>query len=142
MHDDVGPREALTALCRGGGRGRFRNEGHGRTLRYDSPAVPSVSTSSSRVIYDALEACSIRLISALPETWLVHLVRMAEEDHEMILVRLAKEEEGVKGIASCAQLYRIPLLCNLDRLPPTSAVVIDAPLEIVNAAAVRSGSLP
>src|SRR3989442_2716356 len=61
---------------------------------------------------------------------------MADEDPEMILVRLAKEEEGVgvsagahlagvpsamlmqnhgflasvNGIVSCAQLYRIPLL--------------------------------
>jgi sulfopyruvate decarboxylase subunit alpha len=95
-----------------------------------------VSTPNSRVIYDALKASGIRLMSALPETWLVHLIRMAEEDSEMILVRLAKEEEGVgvsagahlagvrsamlmqnhgflaaiNGIVSCAQLYRIPLL--------------------------------
>jgi len=64
------------------------------------------------------------------------MIRMADEDPEMILVRLAKEEEGVgisagahlagvrsamlmqnhgflasiNGIVSCAQLYRIPLL--------------------------------
>src|SRR6478672_9194817 len=95
-----------------------------------------VSTTNSRTIYDALKACGVRLLSALPETWLVHLIRMAEEDPEMMLVRLAKEEEGVgisagahlagvksamlmqnhgllasvNGIVSCAQLYRIPLL--------------------------------
>lgn len=95
-----------------------------------------VSTTNSRLIYDALKACGIRLISALPETWLVHLIRMADDDPEMVLVRLAKEEEGVgisagahlagmksamlmqnhgflasiNGIVSCAQLYRIPLL--------------------------------
>lgn len=95
-----------------------------------------VSTTHSRLIYDALKAAGIRLMSALPETWLVHLIRMAEEDPDMILVRLAKEEEGVgisagahlagmksamlmqnhgflasiNGIVSCAQLYRIPLL--------------------------------
>src|SRR2546427_11970042 len=95
-----------------------------------------VSPASSRLIYDALKASGIRLMSALPETWLVHLVRMADEDPDMILVRLAKEEEGVgisagahlagvksamlmqnhgllasiNGIVSCAQLYRIPLL--------------------------------
>jgi len=88
------------------------------------------------LIYDALKASDVRLLSALPETWLVHLVRMAEEDPDMTLVRLAKEEEGVgisagahlagvksamlmqnhgflasiNGIVSCAQLYRIPLL--------------------------------
>jgi sulfopyruvate decarboxylase subunit alpha len=95
-----------------------------------------VSTTNSRAIYEALKASGIRLLSALPETWLVHLIRMAEDDPEMILVRLAKEEEGVgisagahlagvksamlmqnhgflasiNGIVSCAQLYRIPLL--------------------------------
>src|SRR5918994_5960451 len=95
-----------------------------------------VSAVNSQIVYDALKACGIRLISALPETWLVHLIRMAEEDPEMILVRLAKEEEGVgisagahfaglrsallmqnhgflqsiNGIVSLAQLYKIPLL--------------------------------
>jgi sulfopyruvate decarboxylase subunit alpha len=98
--------------------------------------VSPVSTTNSRLIFDALKACGIRLMSALPETWLVHLIRMADEDPDMILVRLAKEEEGVgisagahlagvksamlmqnhgllasiNGIVSCAQLYRIPLL--------------------------------
>ena len=95
-----------------------------------------VSVTNSVVIYDALKAAGVRLVSALPETWLVHLIRMAEEDPEMILTRLAKEEEavgistgahfaGVKsallmqnhgflasvnGIVSLALLYKIPLL--------------------------------
>jgi sulfopyruvate decarboxylase subunit alpha len=95
-----------------------------------------VSMTNSQVVYDALKACGVRLLSVLPETWLVHLVTLAEEDPEMILVRLAKEEEGVgisagahlagvrsamlmqnhgllasiNGIVSLAQLYRIPLL--------------------------------
>ena len=95
-----------------------------------------VSVGSSDLIYRALKACGVRIVSALPETWLVHLIRMAEDDAEMTLVRLAKEEEGVgisagahlagvksamlmqnhgflasvNGIVSCAQLYRIPLL--------------------------------
>ena len=95
-----------------------------------------VSPTNSRLIYDALKGCGVRLLSALPETWLVHLVRMADDDPDMILVRLAKEEEGVgisagahlagvksamlmqnhgflasiNGVVSCAQLYRIPLL--------------------------------
>src|SRR5947207_5410969 len=95
-----------------------------------------VSAANSQTVYDALKACGVRLMSALPETWLVHLIRLAEDDPEMTLVRLAKEEEGVgisagahlagvksamlmqnhgflasiNGIVSCAQLYRIPLL--------------------------------
>jgi sulfopyruvate decarboxylase subunit alpha len=98
--------------------------------------VSPVSSASSRIIYDALKGTGVRLMSALPETWLVHLIRMAEDDPEMTLVRLAKEEEGVgisagahlagvksamlmqnhgflasiNGIVSCAQLYHIPLL--------------------------------
>src|SRR6202161_3613786 len=95
-----------------------------------------VSSASSKAIFDALKKCDVRLMSALPETWLVHLIRMADDDPEMILVRLAKEEEGVgisagahfagvksamlmqnhgflasiNGIVSFAHLYRIPLL--------------------------------
>ena len=95
-----------------------------------------VSVSSSRLIFAALKSAGVRMVSALPETWLVHLIRMAEDDPDVTLVRLAKEEEGVgisagahlagvksamlmqnhgflasvNGIVSCAQLYRIPLL--------------------------------
>ena len=102
----------------------------------DKLASLPVSLANSRVVYDALKNCGVGLISALPETWLVHLIRMADEDPAMILVRLAKEEEGVglsagahfagvksamlmqnhgflasvNGIVSFAQLYRIPLL--------------------------------
>lgn len=95
-----------------------------------------VSLAGSRLIYDSLKASGVRIVSALPETWLMHLIRMAEDDAEMTLVRLAREEEGVgisigahlagvrsamlmqnhgflasvNGIVSAAQLYRIPLL--------------------------------
>lgn len=95
-----------------------------------------VSVNNSRLIYEALKACDVKIISALPETWLVHLIRMAEEDPAMKLVRLAKEEEGVgisagahlaginsamlmqnhgflasiNGIVSLALLYKIPLM--------------------------------
>src|ERR1700745_3262057 len=95
-----------------------------------------VSTTNSKLIYQCLKDIGVRIVSALPETWLVHLIRMSEDDPEMTLVRLAKEEEGVgisagahlagvrsamlmqnhgflasiNGIVSCAQLYRIPLL--------------------------------
>jgi sulfopyruvate decarboxylase subunit alpha len=95
-----------------------------------------VSVTNSRLIYDALKECDIHLLSALPETWLVHLIRMADDDPGMILVRLAKEEEGVgvsagahfagvksamlmqnhgflasiNAVVSFAHLYKIPLL--------------------------------
>jgi sulfopyruvate decarboxylase subunit alpha len=95
-----------------------------------------VSESNSKILYQALKASDVRLMSALPETWLVHLIRMAEDDPGMTLVRLAKEEEGVgismgahlaglktamlmqnhgffaaiNGIISGAMLYKIPLL--------------------------------
>src|SRR2546423_6873960 len=60
-----------------------------------------VSVTNSRLIYDALKACDVKIMSALPETWLVPLIRMADEDPDMTLVRLAKEEEGV-GISAGA----------------------------------------
>jgi sulfopyruvate decarboxylase subunit alpha len=62
-----------------------------------------VSLANSQLIYDALKACDVRLISALPETWLVHLIRLAEDDPDMTLVRIAKEEEAV-GISTGAHL--------------------------------------
>jgi len=95
-----------------------------------------VSAANSLVVFDALKANGVRLMSALPETWLVHLIRLADDDPDVTLVRLAKEEEGVgismgahlagvksamlmqnhgflaaiNGIVSGAQLFRIPLL--------------------------------
>lgn len=95
-----------------------------------------VSEKHSQLIYDALKRCGITLMSALPETVLLHLVRIADDDPDMILVRVAREEEAVgisagghlagarsallmqnhgllaavNGIVSLAQLYRIPLL--------------------------------
>jgi len=62
-----------------------------------------VSVTNSKLIYDALKACDVKIISALPETWLVHLIRMADEDPDMILVRIAKEEEAI-GISAGAHL--------------------------------------
>jgi sulfopyruvate decarboxylase subunit alpha len=62
-----------------------------------------VSVTNSRLIYEALKACDIKIVSALPETWLVHLLRMADEDPDMTLVRVAKEEESI-GISAGAHL--------------------------------------
>ena len=62
-----------------------------------------VSVANSQVIYDALKACDVKIISALPETWLLHLIRMADDDPEVTLVRVAKEEEAI-GISAGAHL--------------------------------------
>jgi len=69
-----------------------------------------VSVTSSQRIYDALKACDVRIISALPETWLVHLIRLADEDPEMTLVRIAKEEEAI-GISAGAHLAGVNSAC-------------------------------
>ena len=122
-----GKREVIAFAARNcAGAAREQNE---------SKHMP-VSLTNSKLIYEALKECDVRLLSALPETWLVHLIRMTDEDPEMILVRLAKEEEGVgisagahfagvksamlmqnhgflasiNGIVSFAHLYKIPLL--------------------------------
>ena len=62
-----------------------------------------VSLKNSKLIYEGLKAGGVRLVSALPETWLVHLIRMADDDPEMTLVRVAKEEEAI-GISAGAHL--------------------------------------
>src|SRR5689334_8174447 len=62
-----------------------------------------VSIQNSKIIYDALTRSGVRIISALPETWLVHLINMADEDPEMTLVRIAREEEAI-GISAGAHL--------------------------------------
>lgn len=95
-----------------------------------------VSVRSSELIHAALRDCGVEVVTALPETWLVHLIRLAEDDPAMVLLRLAKEEEGigvaagahfagkktatlmqnhgflqsVNGIVSLSQLYDVPLL--------------------------------
>ena len=95
-----------------------------------------VSLTHSQIVFDGLKGAGVRVMSALPETWLVHLIRLADDDPTTILVRLAKEEEGVgisagahlagvksamlmqnhgflasiNGIVSLAHLYKIPLL--------------------------------
>lgn len=96
----------------------------------------AVSEQNSKIVFEALKAAGVRIISALPETWLVHLIRMADDDPDVTLVRLAKEEEGIgismgahfagapsamlmqnhgllqsiNGLVSGAMLYKMPLL--------------------------------
>jgi sulfopyruvate decarboxylase subunit alpha len=62
-----------------------------------------VSEKNSRLVYNALKGSGVKLISALPETWLVHLINMAEADPDTTLVRLTREEEGI-GISAGAHL--------------------------------------
>jgi len=96
----------------------------------------TVSRDNSLAVYEGIKAAGIRFVSALPETWLVYLLQLAEDDPEMCLVEVAKEEEAIgiaagahfagtpnallmqnhgflasiNGIVSLALLYRIPLL--------------------------------
>jgi sulfopyruvate decarboxylase subunit alpha len=96
----------------------------------------TVSRDNSKMVYDGIKAAGIRFVSALPETWLVYLLQLAEDDPEMCLVEVAKEEEAIgiaagayfagkpnallmqnhgflasiNGIVSLALLYRVPLL--------------------------------
>jgi sulfopyruvate decarboxylase subunit alpha len=96
----------------------------------------TVSRDNSKAVYEGIKAAGIRFISALPETWLVYLLQLAEDDPEMTLVEVAKEEEAIgiaagayfagkpnallmqnhgflasiNGIVSLAMLYRVPLV--------------------------------
>ena len=95
----------------------------------------TVSLDNSKAVYQGIKDSGVHFITALPETWLVYLLQLAEEDPEMRLVEVAKEEEAVgiaagahfagtphillmqnhgflaaiNGIVSLAMLYRIPL---------------------------------
>ena len=95
----------------------------------------TVSLDNSKAIYQGIVDSGVRSLSALPETWLLYLLQMADDDPEMNLVEVAKEEEAVgiaagayfagephimllqnhgflasiNGLVSLAQLYHIPL---------------------------------
>ena len=95
----------------------------------------TVSLDNSKAVYQGIKAAGIHSLSALPETWLVYLLQMADDDPHMQLVEVAKEEEAIgiaagayfagekhallmqnhgflaaiNGIVSLAQLYHIPL---------------------------------
>jgi sulfopyruvate decarboxylase subunit alpha len=95
----------------------------------------TVSRENSLAVYKGIKDAGIRYVSALPETWLVYLLQLAEDDPEMTLVEVAKEEEAVgiaagayfagkphallmqnhgflaaiNGVVSLAMLYRVPL---------------------------------
>jgi sulfopyruvate decarboxylase subunit alpha len=67
-----------------------------------SASVP-VSVENSRIIYNGLKRSGVKIVSALPETWLVHLINMADADPDTTLVRLTREEEAI-GISAGAHL--------------------------------------
>ena len=95
----------------------------------------TVSLDNSKAVYQGIKDAGIKYVSALPETWLVYLLQMAEDDPNMTLVEVAKEEEAIgiaagayfagepnlllmqnhgflaaiNGIVSLAQLYSVPL---------------------------------
>ncbi|MBX5450237.1 thiamine pyrophosphate-binding protein [Thermogemmatispora sp.] len=66
-----------------------------------------VSLAGARRVYAALKACGIKLVSTLPETWLVPLLHLIEADQEMRLVQVAREEESI-GIAAGAYFAGVP----------------------------------
>ena len=95
----------------------------------------TVSYENSKAVFEGIRAAGIRSVSALPETWLGLLLQRIEEEPDMMLIQVAKEEEAVgiaagayfagtphlmlmqnhgflaaiNGIVSLAQLYHVPL---------------------------------
>src|SRR5678810_921154 len=61
----------------------------------------TVSYENSKVIFQGLKAAGITSLSALPETWLGLLLQQAENDPDVRLIQVAKEEEAI-GIAAGA----------------------------------------
>ncbi len=94
-----------------------------------------VSYENSKIIFEGIKSAGIKSISALPETWLGLLLQRAEDDPDVELIQVAKEEEAIgiaagayfagdphvllmqnhgflaaiNGVVSLAQLYGIPL---------------------------------
>ena len=95
----------------------------------------TVSYDNSKAVFEGIKDAGIRSVSALPETWLGLLLQRAEDDPDVSLIQVAREEEAVgiaagayfagephvmlmqnhgflaaiNGIVSLAQLYHIPL---------------------------------
>ncbi|MGQ0604057.1 MAG: thiamine pyrophosphate-binding protein [Anaerolineales bacterium] len=95
----------------------------------------TVSRENSLAVYKGIKESGVRFLSALPETWLIYLLQLADDDPDMTLVEVAKEEEAIgiaagayfagkphillmqnhgflaamNGIVSLAMLYRVPL---------------------------------
>lgn len=95
----------------------------------------TVSRDNSLAVYRGIKDAGVRFLSALPETWLIYLLQLADDDPDMTLVEVAKEEEAIgiaagayfagqpnillmqnhgflaalNGVVSLAMLYRIPL---------------------------------
>jgi sulfopyruvate decarboxylase subunit alpha len=95
----------------------------------------TVSYDNSKAVFEGIKAAGIRSVSALPETWLGLLLQRCEDDPDIDLIQVAKEEEAIgiaagahfagephlllmqnhgflaaiNGIVSLAQLYNIPL---------------------------------
>jgi sulfopyruvate decarboxylase subunit alpha len=96
----------------------------------------TVSLDNSKAVYAGIKSAGVRFMSAVPETWLVYLLQMAENDPEMTLIEVAREEEAIgiaagahfagkpnlvlmqnhgflasiNGIVSLSLLYRVPLV--------------------------------
>ncbi len=69
----------------------------------------TVSYENSKIIFDGIRAAGIRSVSALPETWLGLLLQRAEDDPEVDLIQVAKEEESI-GVAAGAYFAGVPHL--------------------------------
>jgi sulfopyruvate decarboxylase subunit alpha len=95
----------------------------------------TVSYEKSRIVFDGIKAAGIKSVSALPETWLGLLLQRIEDDPDIALIQVAREEEAIgvaagawfagvphallmqnhgflaaiNGIVSLAQLYQVPL---------------------------------
>ncbi len=67
----------------------------------------TVSRDNSLAVYEGIKATGVRLLTTLPETWLLYLLQLAEDDPVMCLIEVAKEEEAI-GIASGAYFSGTP----------------------------------
>jgi sulfopyruvate decarboxylase subunit alpha len=69
----------------------------------------TLSRENSKTLYYGIKGAGIRFLTALPETWLIYLLQMADDDPEMTLVEVAREEEAI-GVAAGAYFAGTPNL--------------------------------
>ncbi len=55
----------------------------------------TVSLDNSKAVYQGIQDAGVNFLTALPETWLIYLLQMADDDPHMNLIEVAKEEEAV-----------------------------------------------
>jgi sulfopyruvate decarboxylase subunit alpha len=81
-----------------------------RSLALESAVTPAEER--ARCIVDHLRAAGVTLVASLPDQWTGELIRVLQDDPQLVHVRVAREDDGV-GLCAGAALggRRAALVC-------------------------------